>query len=259
MKLKGILLLLLLVAVIAGVVLAIARFRPKTCERAEVRLVYTGADTVLTEGEVLSILRNRGIQLTGTALGKLRRSDVEEALRSNVWFDSLLNLTPVGATLRMNIRIKSPLLAVYPENGLPYFIGYEGELLPDNSRVHSNLPVLNGNIRTPYTPGKNIQDLKERALGDAYRIALALNADTLLAPQLTQLYVNNDGEIEAYNCLSRHSVLIGHSDNLDRKLQQLHIVYDRALIHLPADTYSQVDVRFNNRVFATRKLVNHNL
>ena len=259
MKLKGILLLLLLVAVTAGVVLAIVRFRPKTCERTEVRLLYAGSDTVLTEGEVLAILQSKGVQLTGESSGHLRRTDVEEALRTNVWFDSLLNLTPVGTTLRMDIRIKSPLLAVYPDNGLPYFIGHEGELLPDNSRLTSNLPVLNGNVRTPYSPGKNVRDLKERALQDAYRIALALNADTLLAPQLTQLYVNSEGEIEAYNCLARHAVLIGHADNLDRKLQQLHIVYDKALIHLPNDMYSQVDVRFNNRVFATRKIVNHNL
>ena len=259
MKLKGILLLLLLVAVTAGVVLAIVRFRPKTCERTEVRLVYAGTDTVLTESEVLAILRSKGVQLTGESSGHLRRTDVEEALRTNVWFDSLLNLTPFGTTLRMDIRIKSPLLAVYPDNGLPYFIGHEGELLPDNSRLTSNLPVLNGNVRTPYSPGKNVRDLKERALQDAYRIALALNADTLLAPQLTQLYVNSAGEIEAYNCLARHAVLLGHADNLDRKLQQLHIVYDKALIHLPNDMYSQVDVRFNNRVFATRKIVNHNL
>ena len=259
MKLKGIFLLLLLVAVIAGVVLAIVRFRPKTCERAEVRLVYSGTDTVLTEGEVLAILRSKGIQLTGDASGRLRRADVEAALHTNVWFDSLLNLTPVGTTLRMDIRIKRPLLAVYPDNGLPYFIGYAGELLPDNCRVNASMPVLSGNVSTPYTPNKNVFDLKEAALRDAYRIALALNADTLLAPQLTHLYVNNDGEIEAYNCLARHAVLFGHADNLDRKLQQLHIVYDEALIHLPGDMYSQVDIRFNNRVFATRKIVNHNL
>ena len=259
MKLKGILLLLLLVAVTAGVVLALVRLRPKTCERTEVHLVYTGTDTVVTEAEVHALLRDKGIQPVGSAPGNLRRTDVEAALRTNVWFDSLLNLTPVGATLRMEIRIKSPLLAVYPANGLPYFIGYNGEFLPDNSRVSSSLPVLSGNVRTAYTPGKNVRDLKEAALRDAYQIALALHADTLLAPQLTQLYVNSDGEIEAYNCLARHAVLLGRADNLDRKLRQLHIAYDKALIYLPADTYSQVDVRFNNRIFATRKLVNHNL
>ena len=253
MKLKGILLLLLLVAVIAGVVFAIVSFRPKTCEQTEVRLVCTGADTVVTEAEVLALLRDKGIQLTGELSGKLRRSDVENALRPNVWFDSLLNLTPVGTTLRMDIRLKSPILAVYPANGMPYFVGQKGELLPDNSRVRSCLPVLSGNVRTPYTKGKCVADLKEKALNDAYQIALALSTDTLLADQLTQLYVNTDGEIEAYNCLARHTVLFGSADNLDNKLKQLHIAYDSALIHFPADTYSCVDVRFNNRIFATRK------
>ena len=259
MKLKGILLLLLIVAVTAGVVLAIVRLRPKTCERVEVRLVYGGADTLVTETEVLDLLRTKGIQLTGESSAKLRRTDVEAALRSNVWFDSLLSLTPVGATLRMDVRIKSPLLAVYPAKGMPYFIGQDGELLPDNSRVRSCLPVLSGNVLTPYTKGKNVSDLKETSLHDAYQIALALHSDTLLADQLTQLYVNPDGEIEAYNCLARHSVLFGNANNLDSKMKQLHVAYDSALIHFPADTYSQVDVRFNNRVFATRKLVNHNL
>lgn len=255
MKLKGIFLVLLLVAVTAGVVLTLVFLRPKTCERVEVRLQFTGNDTLLTSGEVLGILKEKGIQLVGIAPGKLRRVEIENALRTNVWFDSLLNLTPVGNTLRMEVRVKSPLLAVYPANGFPYFIGNNGELLPDNSRVHSQLPVLNGNITTPYTPNKNVRDLKEAALHDAYKIALAVKADTLFADQLTQFYVNDDSEIEAYNALARHSVLFGHSDNLEQKLQQLHIVYDEALIYMPADTYSKVDVRFKNRVFATRKII----
>ena len=230
MKLKGFLLLFLLVAVVAGVVIAIVCLRPKVCERVEVRLEYAGPDTLLTPQEVRAILRSHGLTLEGSAPGQLRRSEVEAALRTNVWFDSLLTLTPVGSTLMMNIRVKSPLIAVCPANGLPYFIGHNGELLPDNCRVQSGLTVLNGNIRTPYTAGKNVHDLKEHSLNDAYCIARTLNADSVFSQQLTQLYVNDDAEIEAYNPLFRHTVLFGHADNLEQKLRQLHIVYDEALI-----------------------------
>ena len=259
MKLKGILLLFLLIAVTAGVVIAIMCLRPKTCERVEVRLEYPGSDTLLTPQEVLAIINSHGLQMVGSAPGQLRRSEVENALRSNVWFDSLLTLTPVGSTLVMDIRVKSPLLAVYPANGLPYFIGHKGEMLPDNSRVRSHLTVLNGNVRTPYMQGKNVRDLKDRALNDAYRIALAIEADTTFSHQLTQLYVNDDTEIEAYNPLFRHTVLFGHADNIGPKLRQLHIVYDKALIYMPADTYAKVDIRFKNRVFATRKNITNTL
>ena len=174
MKLKGILLLFLLIAVTAGVVIAIVCLRPKTCERVEVRLEYPGSDTLLTPQEVLAIINSHGLQIVGSAPGQLRRSEVENALRSNVWFDSLLTLTPVGSTLVMDIRVKSPLLAVYPANGLPYFVGHKGEMLPDNSRVRSHLTVLNGNVRTPYMQGKNVRDLKDRALNDAYTSPLPL-------------------------------------------------------------------------------------
>ena len=259
MKLKGILLLLLLIAVAAGVVIAIVCLRPKTCERVEVRLEYTGADTLLTRQEVLSILDRQGVRLVGTAPGQLHRTDVENALRTNVWFDSLLTLTPVGSTLMMDIRVKSPLIAVYPANGMPYYIGHDGELLPDNSRVQSPLMVLNGKVTTPYRSGQNVATVKEPALQEAYRIALAIKADSVFSSQLTQLYVNDDAEIEAYSPLFRHSILLGHADNLDQKLRQLHIVYDEALIYMPADTYSKVDVRFKNRVFATRKNITNTL
>ena len=240
-------------------VIAIVCLRPKTCERVEVRLEYPGSDTLLTPQEVLAIINSHGLQMVGSAPGQLRRSEVENALRSNVWFDSLLTLTPVGSTLVMDIRVKSPLLAVYPANGLPYFVGHKGEMLPDNSRVRSHLTVLNGNVRTPYMQGKNVRDLKDRALNDAYRIALAIEADTTFSHQLTQLYVNDDTEIEAYNPLFRHTVLFGHADNIGPKLRQLHIVYDKALIYMPADTYAKVDIRFKNRVFATRKNITNTL
>ena len=259
MKLKGILLLLLLVAVAAGVVVALVCLRPKVCERVEVRLEFTGTDTLLTQQEVLSILSSHGLQLVGSAPGQLRRADVEKALRTNVWFDSLLSLTPVGSTLMMDIRVKSPLIAVYPANGMPYYIGHGGELLPDNSRVQSHLMVLNGKVNTPYRAGTNVATVKEPALKEAYRIALAIEADSVFSSQLTQLYVNDDSEVEACNPLFRHTVLFGHADNLEQKLRQLHIVYDEALIYMPAETYSKVDVRFKNRVFATRKNITNTL
>ena len=259
MKLKGILLLLLLVAVAAGVVVALVCLRPKVCERVEVRLEYTGTDTLLTQQEVLSILNSQGLRLEGSAPGQLRRADVENALRTNVWFDSLLNLTPVGSTLMMDIRVKSPLIAVYPTNGMPYFIGRNGELLPDNSRVQSPLMVLNGKVGTPYRPGKTVATANDPTLQEAYRIALAIEADSVFSSQLTQLFVNDDSEVEAYSPLFRHSVLFGHADNIEQKLRQLHIVYDEALIYMPDDTYSKVDVRFKNRVFATRKNITNTL
>lgn len=259
MKLKGILLLFLLIAVVAGVVIAIVCLRPTVCERVEVRLEYTGEDTLLTQQEVLSILHNHGLQLVGSDPGQLRRADVEKALRTNVWFDSLLNLTPVGSTLMMDIRVKSPLIAVYPANGMPYYIGHNGELLPDNSRVQSPLMVLNGKVTTPYRPGMSVATVKDPALQEAYRVALAIKADSTFSSQFTQLYVNDDAEVEAYSPLFRHSVLFGHADNLEQKLRQLHIVYDEALIYMPADTYSKVDVRFKNRVFATRKNITNTL
>lgn len=259
MKLKGLLLLLLLIAVSAGVVIAIVCLRPKTCERVVVRLEYTGADTLLTQQEVLSILNGHGLQLVGSAPGHLRRADVENALRTNVWFDSLLNLTPAGNTIMMDIRIKNPLIAVYPTNGMPYYIGHNGELLPDNNRVHSPLMVLNGKISTPYCAGKTVTTVKERTLEEAYRIAVAIQKDSVFSSQLTQLYVNDDFEIEAYSPLFRHSILFGHADNLEQKLRQLHIVYDKALIYMPSDTYSKVDVRFKNLVFATRKNITNTL
>lgn len=253
MKLKGILLLFFIVAIIAGVVIAIVCLQPKVCEKVEVRLEHTGADTLLTEQEVLSVLADHGLSPVGMEPGHLRRSEVEKALRTNVWFDTLLNLTPVGSTMVMDIRVKSPLVAVYPDNGMPYYIGRRGELLPDNSRVLAPLMVLNGNVSTPYRAGKNVSDLQEKSLQEAYRLALALESDSSLAHQFTQLYVNSDSELEAYIPLFRHSVLFGHADKLDQQIRQLHIFYDEALIFLPADSYSKVDVRFKNRVFATRK------
>lgn len=255
MKFKGILLFLLLVAVAVGVVLALVYLRPKECDRVVVRLEFAGPDSIVTTDEVLDLLESKGIALAGAASGKLKRSEVEEALRTNVWFDSLLNLTPIGTTLMMDVRIKTPLITVYPNNGLPYFIGTNGELLPDNSRVQSQLFVLNGNVATPYTARKNVRDLKENTLQDAYRIASALAADSLLSSQLTQIYVNEESEIEVYNTLACHSVLFGSADNLEQKMEQLHIVYDNGIIFLEPNKYSQVDVRFKNRVFAQKRKI----
>lgn len=254
MKVKGILIILLSVAVAVGVVVAWVCFRPKVCEKIEVRIEYTGPDSIITPSEILDILKNQGIQLVGVAPGNVSRSEIVAALRTNVWFDTLLNLAPVGSSLVMDVRLKSPILAVYPHNGLPYFIGKNGEMLPDNSRVCSPLMVLNGNVKVPsYRPNKSVSDARSRVLSGAFALATAIDKDTLFASQLTQIYATPNAEFEVYNVLGNHLVRFGQADNIDQKLKQLHIVYDNALVYMGLDAFAYVDVRFRNRVFATPK------
>ena len=42
-------------------------------------------------------------------------------------------------------------------------------------------------------------------------------------------------------------------DNIDEKLQNLHIIYADALAYMNMNDYSQLDIRYKNRIFATKK------
>jgi hypothetical protein len=48
-------------------------------------------------------------------------------------------------------------------------------------------------------------------------------------------------------------VHVGWADNIDEKLQNLHIIYADALAYMNMNDYSQLDIRYKNRIFATKK------
>ena len=251
MKLKGYFVLFCVLAVLTFVGIGLWHTHQQVCEKVVITIQNPSNDTILTEKQVADLLSP--LHLEGTSFKQIHRSEIERQLRQNVWIDSLVNLSNRGSSLVVTVKVKEPFLAIFPVSGDPYYIDATGGFLPNHPNIKSQRMVVNGRVTTGYSKGCKIQSLKNKTLFEAYTIIQHLQEFPHLADQFSQLFVTDKGEFELYNSLGQHIVVLGHSDNMSHKLQQLSQVYDYALVHLGMNTYKTLDVRYKNRVFGIKK------
>lgn len=253
MKLKSILVAILVLAVVAFGIVAIVHSRTQVCKTLDVVMVNEQSNPNITPAGITSLLKKNGVSPVGRPVKGLDRAAMERALSQNVWFDKITALRSKGSKVVMEVRAKEPLVQVFPLEGDPYMISANGEFLPWHDLINKKFFVLNGEVHTPYTPGMNVKNCRERALQNALRVALYLRSDSVARAQYTQLYAAQNGDIQLYNNLSGHLVLVGNGQNMNEKMQNLQKVYSQGLVHLPMQQYDKLDARYKNKVYASKK------
>ena len=207
----------------------------------------------ITPAKIAELLKKNDVFPVGQPVKKLDRPAMERALRQNVWFDKITALRNKGSKVTMEVRAKEPLVQVFPLEGEPYMISCNGEFLPWHNVVDRKFFVLNGEVHTQYQAGLNVKNTKERALHNALQVALYLRSDSVARAQYTQLYAAQNGEIQLYNNLSGHLVLVGNGENMKEKMQNLQKVYSQGLVYLPMQQYDVIDARYKGKIYANKK------
>ena len=87
----------------------------------------------------------------------------------------------------------------------------------------------------------------------AYNIAHAIQQNEFAKVQFRQIYINENQEIELIPSVGRLTVLFGDDTDAAEKLVHLREVYRNGLIYTNINQYTQLDVRFKNRVIAKKR------
>lgn len=252
-KIKGFLIILLLLVVVVFVIMAITRVRNEVCETLIVKVDATGENEVFTERDVDSLLRVAGVHPVGKIHQSIRRQQLIDALSAHVWFDEIRTLTRSGKDLILEVSVRKPIVRVFPIQGDAYLLDEEGGMLPDSEGAYERLPVMSGQIKAKYKAGETIYTIQDPAMISTFEIVTAVMKDKVLAAQFPQFEVRSNGETDMYSVLGNHIVHVGTSYGIAEKLKNLHLLYSEALVYMYPDSYSQIDVRFKNKVFATKK------
>lgn len=251
-KFKGILIIVLILAVLVFVVMGAIRIRKQTCETFVVKIENAGENNVFTQADVDSLLRMANVYPLGKSQKSIKRDKLESALSNHIWFDGIRSLSRHGGELTLVVDVKRPLVRVFPQTGESYLIDVNGCLLPDDEKVLDRLPVLNGSIKTNYRAHTTIDSIKEKPLINAYKVISTIVSDEALAAQFTQFIAKGNGEIDMYSTMGNQIVHVGTPDRLNEKLQNLHNIYAEALVYMNLSEYSQLDIRYKNRIYAKR-------
>jgi hypothetical protein len=157
----------------------------------------------------------------------------------------------LGSKLHIEVTLHDILLVVEPMNGQKFLLDIEGTYLPYSPELNSDVIIVSGSIPNTFQNKDRITPA-HKELYDLFSVALLINKDPFYAALFHQLEINNKQEIKLIPRVGKMPVLLGDIQDAEDKLNTLKYMYDDILPYMNENKYAQLDVRFKNRIVATK-------
>lgn len=242
---KKILLSAALLLIAAYLVAAITAFNRKpaaqTCSDVQLVIkdsIYAG---FITRKEVVSILKEKGLNPIGKELTDIHTRKLEQELAKHPLIDRVECYKTPSGKVCVEVHQRIPVLRVMSANGDNYYLDNKGTVMPPSAKCVAHLAVATGKIDKNFAKNK------------LYPFGMYLQNDPFWNAQIEQIHVLSDKTVELVPRVGDHLIYLGRIDGYERKLKRVKVFYQKALNQVGWNKYSRISVEFDNQVICTRR------
>ncbi len=214
-------------------------FRNNVRKITEIKVSFLGDNNLfMTEESVNKLLIQKEENLTNVPKEILDLNDLENALKSNPMIKTAEVHLTVNGVVRADILQRKPIARV--STNASYYIDDEGAFMPLSAFHTARVPLVTGHVR-------------KNKLGNVYTIANKIFNDQFLKTHVVEIYQNEDETFVLKTRAFDFEILLGDLNNLEKKISNLKAFYQKAKKDNMLDTYSKVNLQFDNQVVCTKK------
>ncbi len=192
----------------------------------------------LTHENVSKLLIQNNDSVTSVPKDILDLNELEIALNSNPIIKNAEVYVSVNSILTAEIEQKKPIARV--STNASYYIDDEGSYMPLSSNYAARVPLVTGQI-------------EKNNLDNVFKVAQKIYNDEVLKKHVVEIHQNEDKTIYLKLRQNSFKVDLGKVKSLDKKFDNLKVFYQKALKDKTLNTYSKVNLQFDNQVVCTKK------
>jgi cell division protein FtsQ len=242
---------LLISGILVLMIWAAVKANDQNCTGISVVIYASGEPELITKSDVLTILKQNNVEWKGKKMKEIDLTAINKILARENYIKTVDKVHFSGSKLQIEITLYNILLVVDSKDSKKFLLDNHGTYLPYSPKVENGVIIANGFISNTFLKKETITpDHKE--LYELFIVASLIKADTHLATWFNKMCVNDNREIILYPSSGKLPVLFGTMQNAKKKLQALKLMYCNILPYMNADKYAQLDVRFQNRIIATK-------
>jgi len=230
---------------------AIVKSNEKTCTQISVLINAPNESKLYSKSDILHILKQNNIKWEGKVIKEIELSSVHKILAKENYIKSVDRVHFIGSKLQIEVTLYDILLEVQPQNGDKFLLDVNGVYLPYTPKIENDVIVAQGAIPSSFqlkeTVSRNNSELYE-----LFSMALLINENSFYKELFHKLYINDKQEIILYPSVGKLPILMGTAQDAQNKLKSLMYMYKDILPYMNEDKYVQLDLRFKNRIIATK-------
>jgi cell division protein FtsQ len=232
------------------------------CKEIDISIDHSKStdDNFIDENDIKTIVYDKGDSLVGHPLATLNIAQMEKVIRNNPYVQNAEVYETIDGKIKIDVQQRKPLLRIFNSHFESFYIDEKGTYMPTSEKYAANVMVASGLIKEPFrirtlNTGSKDTSYKKTIVDDLYQLALFIEKDALLKSLIVQVYVNEDNSIELTPRVGTSQILLGTIENMQEKLKNLLIVYQKGFTKTGWDQYETINLNYKNQVVCTKKTV----
>ncbi|NER12476.1 hypothetical protein GWK08_03420 [Leptobacterium flavescens] len=231
------------IKIFGGILLVIALFsftngRNDNKKLSKVNIEFVeGENQFITYPMVNKLLIQNEDTITNVAKENLALNRLEDVLNRNQMIREAQVYYTINGQLEAKIKQREPIARVGTSD--PFYLDSEGKWMPLSPVFSARVPLITGAVN------------KEN-LAETYKLAKYVYEDDFLNRNIIGIH-KRGGKFELKLRVDDFLVLLGNTEQLERKFRNFKAFYQKARKDKTLNTYSVVNLQYNNQVVCTKK------
>jgi len=163
---------------------------------------------------------------------------LENALTSNPMIKEAQVFIDVDGKITAEIEQKKPIARV--STNASFYIDDTGSYMPLSTNYTARVPLVTGSVY-------------KNELTNVFNIAKKVQQDDFLKKHVVEIHQNENKSINLKFRLNDFTIQLGSLKSLDKKINNLKAFYQKAIRDKTLESYSIVNLKFDNQVICTKK------
>lgn len=240
----------------------------------------------VTSEDIKTLYSNLGYQFENQNLSAVDIHLLETRLKNNSSVEKAQVYHSISGKLVIEIKERTPIIRLYNSQNESFYLDKFGSLMPLSNKYAARVLVANGAINIPYSTVQQLEHLEIKLnkifrkqnttaventelinrlklddgnltgadqLKQLYDLAKFINEDKFWNSQISQIYVNENNDIEMIPRVGSHTIVFGEAHEIEKKFQKLFIFYKKGLNNTGWNNYSSINLKYKKQVVCTKR------
>jgi cell division protein FtsQ len=231
------------------------------CKDVRIKIIPDAEIQYISSEEIKLQVSAQYPELLGTQISQIEIDKIKNIISENLFVSDVRVYKSLDAEIIAEVKQREPIVRVFTSKGKAFMLDRQGFLMPVPDWHGCPLLCAGGNIVLEPDSffSKNIQNpaFAKRSvfsiLNSIYLVTLALNSDNRFNDLISQIYVNEQNEIELIPVFGDFIVFLGLPEQIPEKLERLYIFYTKLFPYIDMSIYKQLNLTIANQLILTKK------
>lgn len=194
----------------------------------------------ITQNSVNKLLIQKKDSVTSIDKETLVLNKMENRLLENPMIKNAEVFLTIDRALGVLVEQRKPIARV---SGQPdFYIDDEGKEMPLSTEYSARVPIITGKSKGLFT--------------ELTQLLLKINEDDFMKECVIGIHIKNDGDFILKMRKNNFNILFGKVIEVEKKFQNFKAFYNKTRQDSLLTSYSLVNLKFDNQVVATKRIVN---